>query len=151
MKNPAFQLILFLVVVVGGGWAIGAANLPGSWYAALNKPSFNPPNWLFPPVWTVLYVMIAVAGWRTFRQEPRGPAMTLWVNQLLFNFLWSPVFFTAHNMVLGLGVISALLLFVLAFIWLRWQRDRVAALLFCPYAAWVAFATALNAAIYRLN
>src|SRR4051794_28977474 len=78
---------------------------PGEWYAALAKPSFNPPNWLFAPVWTVLYVLIAVAGWRTFERDQRGGPMKLWWAQLALNFLWSPVFFGAHRIGLALLII----------------------------------------------
>src|SRR5690606_19499669 len=84
----------FLILVVGGGAVIGIYTSPGEWYAALEKPDFNPPNWVFGPVWTALYVMIAVAGWRIWLAAPRSAAMRLWQAQLLLNFAWSPVFFT---------------------------------------------------------
>src|SRR6185369_13778666 len=90
------SLILLLVLAVGGGLAIGFLTAPGEWYAGLAKPAFNPPNWIFAPVWTVLYVLIAVAGWRIFKRDRRGWPMTLWWGQLALNFLWSPVFFAAH-------------------------------------------------------
>jgi len=66
------QLLVFVVGVVGIGWLIGATNLPGAWYVSLAKPGFVPPNWAFPVAWTILYIMIAVAGWRTFRRDPSG-------------------------------------------------------------------------------
>lgn len=144
-------LALFLVLVVGGGLAIGALTAPGAWYAGLAKPSFNPPGWLFGPVWTLLYVLIAVAGWRTFARDRAGSPMRLWWTQLALNFLWSPVFFAAHRIGLALLVVLLLLAAILGFIVLSWRRDRVAAWLFAPYAAWVAFASLLNAAIFALN
>jgi tryptophan-rich sensory protein len=150
VKNwPA--LILFLIVVVGGGLAIGFLTAPDAWYAGLAKPSFNPPNWLFAPVWTVLYVMIAVAGSRTYERDRTGWPMRVWGAQLALNFLWSPIFFTAHEIGLALGIILLLLAAILAFIAASWRQDRVAAWLFVPYAAWVAFASALNASIFALN
>jgi benzodiazapine receptor len=151
LKWPS--LVVFLVVVVGGGLAIGALTGPGEWFLQLRKPSFNPPNWLFGPVWTLLYVLIAIAGWRVWRrQKELGPLpMSFWVAQLLLNFLWSPVFFGAHRIGLALGVIVVLLLCILAFIVSTARRDGTAALLFVPYAAWVSFATALNAAFLALN
>jgi len=86
--NRAVVLILFLVLVVGGGLAIGYMTAPGEWYAQLTKPAFNPPGWIFGPVWTVLYVLIAVAGWRAFERHRRGWPMRLWWTQLALNFLF---------------------------------------------------------------
>lgn len=151
LKRHYPVLIFFLLLVVGGGWLIGATNLPGSWYAALNKPSFNPPNWLFPSAWTLLYILIAFAGWRTYKSQPRGTAMLLWVAQLVLNFCWSPVMFTMHAIGPALAVVSLLLLAILGFITFQWRSDRVASWLFVPYGAWVSFATLLNYSLYRLN
>jgi tryptophan-rich sensory protein len=150
-KRPVASLVLFLVLVVGGGLAIGASNLPGGWYAGLTKPWFNPPNWIFAPAWTVLYVLIAIAGWRTFQRNPAGRAMLIWWAQLAFNFSWSPVFFRAHLILAALSVIAVMFVLIIAFIAVQWRRDRVSALLFVPYAMWVGFASSLNTAIYFLN
>jgi tryptophan-rich sensory protein len=146
----AATVIAFLVLVIGGGLLIGTVTRPDGWYAALAKPPFNPPNWIFAPVWTLLYVLIAFAGARTFERGV-GTAFALWVAQLALNFAWSPVFFGLHQPGAALVVVAALLVAALAFIAERWSRDRVVALLFVPYAAWVAFATLLNAAIVVLN
>ena len=144
-------LAVFIVLVLGGGTLIGVTTLPGGWYAGLIKPSFNPPNWIFAPVWTLLYLLIAIAGWRIWQRDPRSTAMTAWFIQLGLNFVWSPVFFGAHRIGLALAIIVALLAAILSFIATAWPRDRVASWLFVPYAAWVSFATALNAAVWRLN
>jgi benzodiazapine receptor len=144
----ALVTIAFLAVVLGGGLAIGAVTRPDSWYAALAKPPFNPPNWVFAPVWTLLYVMIAIAGARTYE---RVGGFFLWVVQLALNFAWTPAFFLLHRPALALVIVAALLAVVLIFIRARWTADRVSALLFAPYAAWVAFATLLNASIVVLN
>lgn len=151
MMNRYVTLALFLVLVVGGGIMIGAGNIPGEWYSALEKPWFNPPNWLFGPAWTLLYILIGVAGWRTWERNRGGRAMKLWWGQLALNFMWSPVFFTANSIGGALAIVVVLLLTILVFIALTFNRDRVAALLFAPYAAWVAFATTLNASIWWLN
>jgi len=145
------QLLVFVVGVVGIGWLIGATNLPGEWYAALAKPGFVPPNWAFPVAWTILYIMIAVAGWRTFRREPSGRAMLVWAAQLALNFVWSPVMFTMHQIGAALVILICLFVAIVTYISLETSRDRLAAALFVPYAAWVAFAGLLNAAIWRLN
>ena len=144
-------LAAFVVATVGIGIAIGTINLPGEWYAALHKPPFNPPNWSFGPVWSVMYVLIAVAGWRTWEREAHGVGMALWGAQMLLNFIWSPVFFASHRIGLALAVVVALLVTIVGFIIVRWRADRAAAALFSPYAAWVAFATLLNASIWLLN
>jgi tryptophan-rich sensory protein len=106
-------------------------------------------------VWTALYVLIAIAGWRLWSRRTGIPAaslaMGLWWVQLGINFLWSPVFFAAHRIDIALVVITVLLLSIVAFIATAWSRDRIAALLFAPYAMWVVFATALNAAFYSMN
>jgi len=151
MPSASIRLIPFLAIVVGGGLLIGAANLPGNWYSGLVKPSFNPPYWLFPPAWTVLYILVAIAGWRTFQAPPRSLAMGFWYAQLALNFAWSPVMFSLHAMALALIIIVVLLISILGFIFLQWPRDRTAALLFVPYAAWVSFATLLNGALWQLN
>lgn len=145
------RLLVFVVGVVGIGWLIGATNLPGDWYAGLAKPGFVPPNWAFPVAWTILYVMIAVAGSRTFAREPSGKAMLLWATQLLLNFAWSPVMFTMHQIGVALIILIGLFVAIVNYIGFEWSRDRLAAVLFVPYAAWVAFAGVLNAAIWRLN
>lgn len=141
----------FIVLVVGVGLLIGALNIPGAWYAGLNKPPFNPPNWIFAPVWTVLYFLIAVVGCRVFDRNARGTAAGLWTLQMVLNYIWSPVFFSLHRIDLALVVIFGLLVSILAFAWRQWSEDRASALLFIPYAAWVGFALALNAAIFLLN
>ncbi len=146
------SLAVFLVVVAGGGLTIGLLTLPGEWYALLAKPAFNPPDWIFGPVWTLLYILVAVAGWRTWLRDPGGMAMRIWAAQLVLNFAWSPVFFGAHMPLPALFVIVALLATILLFIARSAaDGDRVAAWLFAPYALWVAFAMLLNASIVALN
>lgn len=150
--NRTMSLILFLVLMLGGGFMLGFLTAPGEWYAGLAKPAFNPPGWLFGPVWTVLYILIAIAGWRVWQRDRTGWPMKFWWTQMGLNFLWTPVFFTAHQIGLAFLVILLLLAAVLAFIVAAWRRqDRVAAWMFVPYAVWVAFASALNGSIWALN
>jgi tryptophan-rich sensory protein len=144
-------LAAFVLLVVGGGSLIGLTARPDAWYAALHKPPFNPPNWIFAPVWTLLYILVAVAGWRVFLRDWRSASMALWVAQLAANFLWSPAFFGAHSPGLALGIVIALLVLIASFIATTYANDRVAAWLFVPYGLWVAFATLLNASIVILN
>ncbi|MBL8580161.1 MAG: tryptophan-rich sensory protein [Mesorhizobium sp.] len=141
----------FILLVVGGGLLIGLLTAPGPWYAELAKPSFNPPNWIFGPVWTILYVLIAVAGWRVWQRDRSGPAIKLWWLQLVLNFAWSPVFFALHSVGFALVIIVALFATILAFIAVARSTDHVSAWLFVPYACWVGFASLLNGAIWQLN
>jgi len=145
-------LAAFVVAVVGMGVLIGTSTPPGDWYAELQKPPLNPPNWLFPPVWTVLYTLIAYVGWRTReRSGRRSPQFSLWAIQMGLNFVWSPIVFSVNELGLGLLVLVTLLFCLFVFILRAWKSDRVSAFLFLPYAAWVAFATYLNAGLYVLN
>nr|WP_275592452.1 TspO/MBR family protein [Aquamicrobium sp. NLF2-7] len=149
--NKYLSLGVFLVAVVGIGMFIGIATPPGDWYAGLAKPSFNPPNWLFAPVWTILYILIAIVGWRTWRREPAGIDMKLWFVQMALNFAWSPVFFAAHAPAAAIIIIALLLWTIGIFIARTLKSDPPSAWMFLPYFAWVSFATLLNAAILRLN
>ncbi len=145
------SLLPFILLVLGGGTLIGALTGPDDWYRALEKPPFNPPGWLFGPVWTTLYILIAIAGWRLWRDARGSLAMKLWWMQLVLNFAWSPMFFEAHEIGWALAIILALLAVIIAFIATAWRIDRTSALLFIPYAAWVSFAALLNGAILALN
>src|SRR5215207_1500307 len=124
MRN--LRLALFVVLVAGAGFATGLLNPPGGWYAALAKPWFNPPNWVFAPVWSIVYLLVAIAGWRTWERDRNSRAMTLW---------WA-IFFTAHQPAVALAVILMLLVAILAFIARQWSGDGISAALFIPYAAW---------------
>nr|WP_255699907.1 TspO/MBR family protein [Jiella avicenniae] len=141
---------LFLLVSVGGGALIGLSVETGGWYAALQKPGFNPPDWVFAPVWGTLYILIGLAGWRIWRAGI-APAQRLWWLQLALNFVWPPVFFAAHALGAAMIVILALDAAVVAFLAATWRAERVSALLFLPYLAWVAYASLLNAALWWLN
>jgi translocator protein len=145
------RLALFIVLVLGVGFAIGLMNPPGSWYAGLAKPWFNPPNWVFAPVWSVVYLLIAIVGWRTWEARTDRMSMPLWWVQMALNFLWSPVFFTAQRPLMALAIILMLLCSILVFIARQWSTDRISGALFIPYAAWVTFASILNFEIVRLN
>ena len=140
---------LFLVIVVGG--LIGVANVPDAWYQGLAKPPFNPPNWVFAPVWTILYVLIAIAGWRTFLSEPNGPRMWVWGGQMVLTWAWSPGGFGMHQLWPAFAILVPMLLLILGFIALSWRSDRVSAWLLVPYALWVAFASTLNLSVALLN
>jgi len=134
--------------------ATGSFFRPGDWYERLVKPSWRPPNWLFAPVWTVLYLMIAVSGWLVWRAAGvvgAAPALAVYAIQLVLNAAWSPIFFGLHRPWLGFVDIMLLWLSVIATISLFYPVHAGAALLLVPYLLWVSFAAALNLAIWRLN
>lgn len=124
---------------------------PGLWYAQLRKPSWTPANWVFPVVWSVLYIMIAIAGWLVWSAVGFGPLLWLWFAQLAVNMAWSWLFFGEKNIALGFFNIVVLLFLILAFVVLSAIVVPVAAFLFMPYLAWVMLAAALNFSIWRMN
>ena len=149
-----------LVVLVGLCLAVGAlggwvtADSVKTWYTTINKPSFTPPNWVFGPVWTVLYVLMGVAAWRVWckaRPDQLRVPLALFAVQLALNLAWSVVFFGAHRIggavVVIVGLEAALLATMVAFR----RIDGLAALLLVPYALWVVFAAVLNIAAWQLN
>lgn len=155
--KSALQIAGFVLLCQAAG-ALGALTTEtgaGSWYQALEKPFFNPPGWVFGPVWLTLYTLMGVAAWRVWRRgtghAPVRAALAWFAAQLALNALWTPVFFGAEAAGWGLVVIVALLGAVLVTVWRFAVVDRPAAWLLVPYALWVAFATALNAAIWWLN
>ncbi len=141
---------IFLVACLAAG-STGGLFPPGKWYADLRKPSWTPPNWLFPVAWTTLYVCIAAAGARVAVSPDNGVAMALWALQVALNGLWTPVFFGLQKMKLGMVVLAGLWLSVAASLLALWQVDWIAGLLFVPYLCWVTVAGALNLAVIRLN
>ncbi len=127
---------------------------PDSWYAALVKPSWNPPGWVFGPVWTTLYILMAVAAWLVWRRGGwRGQrrALSWFCAQLALNALWTPLFFGLHRIDLALGEILLLWVAILATIGAFARSSRVAAWLLAPYLAWVSFATFLTFTLWNLN
>jgi tryptophan-rich sensory protein len=125
------------------------------WYAGLIKPAFNPPNWVFAPVWTALFVLMAFAMWRILclpRDTPgRGRALMLFLVQLAMNAAWSWMFFGAQSPLLGMVNIVPQILMIFATVKAFWRLDKLAALCLAPLAAWVSFACGLNFEILRLN
>ncbi|MDX2089892.1 MAG: TspO/MBR family protein [Kofleriaceae bacterium] len=144
----------FVVLCNGVGFASSLFGTEQALYAALAKPTWAPPSWVFGPVWTALYTLMGTATylvWSRCDAHARRPAMRAFVLQLVLNFAWTPVFFGLENFGLALVVIVLVLGVVLAMLVLYARRVRLAGWLVAPLAAWVAFATALNASIWWLN
>jgi translocator protein len=147
------------LALAGFGLAVAAAALIGDLgvagtaaeYRTLEQPSWAPPSWLFGPVWTVLYAMIAVSGWLVWRRVGWTTALTVYAIQLVLNAAWTPIFFGFGQYGLALVDIVVLWFLIGATVWLFHPVSRVAAALLLPYWAWVTFATALNAWIWSHN
>lgn len=149
-------LSAFLAACLGvaavGGW-FTSMGMP-EWYAGLEKPAWNPPSAVFGPVWTTLYILMAVAGWLVWKRAGFAgarPALTLFIVQLALNLAWSWIFFALQSPGWALVELLALWLAILGTMALFFRHSRAAGLLMVPYAAWVTFAGALNAAIVQLN
>ena len=155
-KRELAGLGAFLVLCVGIGALGGAATAQsvGTWYQGLAKPPFNPPDWVFAPVWTALYVLIAVSGWRVWRLRGFGGArvaMAAYALQLALNLAWSFLFFGQRMIGAALLEIAVLLVAIVTNVVLFWRIDRPAGGFLVPYAAWVAFAGLLNLELWRIN
>jgi benzodiazapine receptor len=151
---------LTLILSVGGCVAVGVVSSLltrpeiSGWYASLAKPSFNPPNWIFGPVWTTLYILIGNAAWLVWLEPVshlRTLALLCFAVQLALNFFWSLIFFRWHSTGGALVEIAVLWLAIALTHMFFWHVRQLAGALILPYLAWVSFAAILNAAIYRLN
>ena len=134
--------------------AIGAQSSPGEWYRTLEKPAFNPPNWIFGPVWTVLYAAMAVAAWMVWCERDRVNVKTAIVAygvQLMLNTAWSWLFFGRHVIGWALVDIALLWIAILATLVSFWRVRHAAAILLVPYLLWVSFAALLNLRFWQLN
>jgi tryptophan-rich sensory protein len=141
---------IFLAATFAAG-ATGAMFPTGEWYKQLNKPSWTPPNWLFPVAWTSIYLLMAFAGARVAPLEGSAYALAFWAMQIAFNALWTPVFFGLRNLKASLPIMAGLWFSVFGATITHWQLDLWAGLAFVPYLTWVSVAAALNIAMVRLN
>ena len=140
-----------LCLLVGTVAGLITAHSVGTWYLSLSRPPGTPPNWVFAPVWTVLYVLMGIAGWLVWRRAGASWPTRIWGWQLLINALWPPAFFGLRSTVLGLVVILPLLALIVITIREFDRVERRAALLMLPYLAWSCYATWLNLGFWWLN
>lgn len=154
MKAARLIISVLAPLVVGGVAGLFTATAIPGWYEQLNQPSFNPPNQVFGPVWTTLYLLMGVSCYRIWSLPPgrqRSIALIVYAAQLLLNFWWSFLFFYFHLIGWALIEILVLWVFILMMIKVFYPLDRVAAFLNIPYLLWVSFATVLNGAYFYLN
>jgi len=142
---------LGLCLLVGAADGAVTAGAVHGWYLSLIRPPGTPPNWLFGPVWGVLYALIGTAGWLVWRRAGASPALRLWGWQLGLNAAWTPAFFGLHSPRLALAVIAALVVFIGLTIRAFARIDRRAAWLLVPYLLWTGYALYLNAGFFWLN
>ncbi|QXG49357.1 tryptophan-rich sensory protein TspO [Pseudomonas syringae] len=124
---------------------------PGQWYESLKKPSFTPPNWLFPVAWTTIYLLLAWAGYRLSLMPGSQEVLAMWAAQIALNTLWTPVFFGAHKLLAGMVIITLLWLVVAAMLVMALRLDVITGLMLFPYLVWLCVAAALNFSILRNN
>ena len=155
MNKLATWIVFYLCVPVAASsgvvFPLGDANI---WFASLNRPAIAPPNWVFGPVWTLLYILIATSAYRLVQKQPHpliAVGIALWALQLALNVIWTPVFSGAQNLQGALYYIIALWFTILVYICLSWRVDRWASYLMVPYFLWVSFATVLNYAYWQTN
>jgi tryptophan-rich sensory protein len=144
---------LLILLTLGIGWMGSRATLPEipTWYAQLNKPSFNPPNYLFGPVWSTLYLLMAISQWMVWKSNQNKLIKIFFFFMLFSNALWSPVFFKYHQLGWALVVLAFYLIVLGTWVRCLYQENKTAAYLQSPHVLWVSFATVLNASIYLLN
>lgn len=155
---PFWVKVLICILVIPALGAVGgivtASNIAG-WYEGLQKPPRTPPNGVFGPVWTLLYLMIGVSLALIWHRVPAGPekrrALVIFAVQMLLNLIWTPVFFGAHRLLVALFILGALWIGILLTILAFRKLDRTAAWLLVPYLLWVSYASYLNAGIFWLN
>lgn len=157
MQNARLPALFGFLVASFSAAAVGAtatATSVGTWYRALNKPAWNPPAWVFGPVWTLLYLLIAVAAWRVWRKAEAATGrrtLLLFGAQLALNALWSVLFFGLRRPDLAFAEVLVLWTLLVALLVRFWRADRTAGVLWAPYVAWVSFASVLNGTVWWLN
>ena len=143
-------LFIFLLACAAAA-TTGVIFKPGEWYASLNKPRFTPPNWAFPLAWTVIYLLLAWAGYRLTLIPGSQVVLALWAAQIALNTLWTPVFFGAHQVLAAMVILVLLWLVVAVMVVMALRLDVITGLILFPYLVWLSVAAALNFSILRNN
>ena len=143
-------LFIFLLACAAAA-TTGVIFKPGEWYASLNKPRFTPPNWAFPLAWTLIYLLLAWAGYRLTLIPGSQVVLALWAAQIALNTLWTPVFFGAHQVLAAMVILVLLWLVVAVMVVMALRLDVITGLILFPYLVWLCVAAALNFSILRNN
>lgn len=150
-KSRSGLALVGFIVITFCAPLLSVGSMPGAWYAALHKPSWNPPAWLFGPAWTLLYTLMALAAWLVWKRVGFSRPLGLYFVQLALNAAWTPIFFGAHQLGWALFEIVLLWIAILATLLSFRRVNRAAGWLFVPYLAWVTFAMTLNYTLWKLN
>ncbi|MEO7446434.1 MAG: TspO/MBR family protein [Ferruginibacter sp.] len=153
-KILPLALAILIPVAIGAVSGLFTTEAIGGWYRTIVKPSFNPPNWIFGPVWTLLYILMGIASWLVWKQGKNKdvkPALTLYAIQLILNFSWSFIFFYLEQPGWAFAEIIVLWVMILLTIFAFSKHSKTAAWLMVPYISWVSFASLLNFSIWHLN
>ena len=142
---------LIFLLACGAAASTGVFFKPGPWYESLVKPGFTPPNWAFPVAWSIIYLLLAWAGYRLSLIPGSQLVLGLWATQIALNTLWTPVFFGAHRLFAALVILAMLWLVVAAMVLMALRLDVITGLILIPYLAWLCVAAALNFSIWRNN
>lgn len=142
---------LIFLLACSAAASTGILFKPGQWYESLAKPRFTPPNWLFPVAWSIIYLLLACAGYRLTLIPGSQVVLALWATQIALNTLWTPVFFGAHHIFGGMVILTVLWLVVAAMVLMAIQLDVITGLILFPYLVWLCVAAALNFSILRNN
>lgn len=153
-KSKQFTALILWLIICSLPGLFGAQFEPGSWYEMLQKPFWTPPNWIFPVVWPILYILMGFSAWLIWKMEDvslNGSEFRWFFVQLVLNGIWSWIFFGMHLIATGLAEILLLWISIVFTTMLFWDRNRLAGALLIPYLLWVSYASALNFAIWQFN
>ena len=150
-KYISLALILLVTFVASGIGGFVSSSFKEPWYSEIILPTFNPPSWVFGPVWTVLYILMSIAAWITWRKTSGKKVLQVYFTHLFFNAIWSIIFFGFHQIFIALIDLGIILIFIIWLMKIYYQVSKISFLLMTPYLLWSSYALVLNATIFYLN
>ena len=153
IKNKYLSLVLILLVtfIASGVGSFVTSSFKEPWYSEILLPSFNPPSWVFGPVWTTLYIFMSVAAWSAWKKIPDKKILQIYFTHLFLNSIWSVIFFGFHQIFIALIDLGIILIFIIWLMRIYYHVNRISFLLMIPYLLWSSYALILNGAIFYLN
>jgi len=153
IKNKYLSLVLILLVTfaASGIGSFATSSFKEPWYSEIILPSFNPPSWVFSPVWIILYILMSVAAWSAWHKKSDKKILQVYFVHLFFNSIWSVIFFGFHQIFIALIDLGIILIFIIWLMRIYYQVNKISFLLMIPYLLWSSYASVLNATIFYLN